>query len=100
MRDDEQFKDFYIKHSDITNSSLYLRKEILKEQNGKENSQNLTDHFYYKVTTTEESKEIEKMKVELVGSFITYELHLQRRKKENGFGIAFKIEKDEEVVDG
>ncbi|KAL2526707.1 Uncharacterized protein Adt_11761 [Abeliophyllum distichum] len=40
------------------------------------------------------------MKVEeLVGSLMTYELHLQRRKKEKGSSIAFKIKNHEDKVD-
>ncbi|KAL2461743.1 Uncharacterized protein Adt_45163 [Abeliophyllum distichum] len=100
IRDDEQFKDFYTKLSDITNTAYTLGKKYSESKIVRKILRSLPDRFHSKVTVIEESKEIENMKVEeFMVSLMTYELHLQRRKKEKRSSIAFKIKNHEDEVD-
>jgi hypothetical protein len=68
MLEDETFREFYSKMSDLRNSLVSLGKTV--------------SDVKLKVTTIEESKDLEEMKIEeLVGSLQTYELSLLPVKK-------------------
>jgi len=80
--DDEIFREFYSKMSDLRNSMVSLGKSISDVKLIQKLLRSLLERFRIKVTTIEESKDLEEMKIEeLVGSFQTYELSLPPVKK-------------------
>jgi hypothetical protein len=82
MLEDETFREFYSKMSDLRNSMVSLRKPISDVKLICKILKSLPMRFRIKVTTIEESKDLEKMKIEeLVGSLQTYELSLLPIKK-------------------
>jgi hypothetical protein len=77
MLEDETFGEFYTKISDLRNSMVSLGKQILDVKLIKKILRSLPERFRIKVTTIEESKDLEEMKIEeLVGSLQTYEYSL------------------------
>jgi hypothetical protein len=81
MLEDETFGEFYSKMSDLRNSMVSLDKPISDVKLIRKILRSLP-HFRIKVTTIEESKNLEEMKIEeLVGSLQTYELSLPPVKK-------------------
>jgi hypothetical protein len=82
MMDDETFGEFYSNTSDLRNSMVSLGKTILNVKLIRKIIISLPHRFRIKVTTIEESKDLEEMKIEeLVGSLQTYELSLPPVKK-------------------
>jgi hypothetical protein len=82
MHEDEKFKEFYSKMSDLRNSMVSLGKSISDVKLIRKILRSLPVRFRIKVTTIEESKDLEEMKIEeLVGSLQTYELSLPPIKK-------------------
>jgi hypothetical protein len=82
MHEDEKFKEFYSKMSDLRNSMVSLGKSISDVKLIRKILRSLPERFRIKVTTIEESKDLEEMKIEeLVGSLQTYELSLPPIKK-------------------
>jgi hypothetical protein len=82
MLEEETFREFYSKMSDLRNSMVSLGKPISDVKLNRKILRSLPKHFRIKVTTTEESKDLEEMKIEeLVGSLQTYELSLPSVKK-------------------
>jgi hypothetical protein len=82
MLEDETFREFYTKMSDLRNSMVSLGKTISDVKLIRKIIRSLPERFRIKVTTIEESKDLEKMKIEeLVGSLQTYELSLPSVKK-------------------
>jgi uncharacterized membrane protein len=82
MLEDETFGEFYPKMSDLRNSMVSLGKPVLDVKLIRKILRSLPERFRIKVTTIEESKDLEEMKVEeLVGSLQTYELSLPSVKK-------------------
>jgi len=82
MLEEETFGEFYSKMSDLRNSMVSLGKPILDLELIRKILRSLPKHFRIKVTTIEESKDLEEMKIEeLVGSLQTYELSLPPVKK-------------------
>jgi RNA-binding protein YhbY len=82
MMEDETFGEFYSKMSDLRNSMVSLGKTDLDVKLICKILRSLLEHFRIKVTTFEESKELEEMKIEeLVGSLQTSELSLPPVKK-------------------
>jgi hypothetical protein len=82
MLEDETFEEFYSKMSDLTNSMVSLGKPISDVKLIRKILRSLPERFRIKVTTIEESKDLEEMKIEeLVGSLQTYELSLPPVKK-------------------
>lgn len=80
MRDDNYFKNFFAKLSDITNSTDTLGKKYSKCKIVKKIIISLFNRLHPKVVVIEKSKNIESMKVEeLAGSLMTYKLHLHKR---------------------
>ena len=77
MEEDESFDKFYGKLNDIVNSAFNLRETIPKPKIVKKVLRSLPERFHAKITTIEESKDIDKIPLtELVGNLQTYELGL------------------------
>jgi hypothetical protein len=82
MLEEETFGEFYSKISDFRNSMVSLGKSISDVKLIRKILRSLPKHFRIKVTTMEERKDLEEMKIEeLVGSLETYELSLPPVKK-------------------
>jgi arginine repressor len=88
MLEEETFREVYSKISDLRNSMVSLRKSISDVKLIQKILRSFPECFRIKVTTIEESKDLEEMKIEeLVGSFQTYEYSLPpvRKAKTNAF---------------
>jgi hypothetical protein len=82
MLEEETFGEFYSKMNDLRNSMVSLGKPISDVKLIRKILRSLSERFRIKVTTIEESKDLEEMKIEeLVGSLQTYELSLPPVKK-------------------
>jgi hypothetical protein len=82
MLEDETFREFYSKMNDLRNSMVSLGKFVSDVKLICKILRSLPERFRIKVTTIEESKDLEEMKFEeLVGSLQTYELSLPPVKK-------------------
>ena len=69
MEEDESFDEFYAKLKDIVNSDFNLRETILEPKIVRKVLKSLPKRFHAKITTIEESKDIEKIPlIELVGN--------------------------------
>ena len=91
--EDESFDKFYAKLKDIVNSAFNLRETILKPKIVRKVLKSLPEIFHAKITTIEESKDIERIPlIELVGNLQKYELGLTRiGKSGKSKGIALKV---------
>ena len=79
MEEDELFDEFYAKLKDIVNLTFNLRETILKPKIVRKVLKSLPERFHAKITTIEESKDIDKIPLtELVRNLQTYELGLTR----------------------
>ena len=79
MEEDESFDEFYAKLKDIVNSAFNLRETIFEPKIVKKVLRSLPERFHAKITTIEESKDIDKIPLtKLVGDLQTYELGLSR----------------------
>jgi uncharacterized coiled-coil DUF342 family protein len=82
MLEEEIFGEFYSKMSDLRNSMVSVGKPVSDVKLIQKILRSLPKRFRIKVTTIEESKDLEEMKIEeLVGSLQTYELSLPPVKK-------------------
>ena len=82
MKEDESFDEFYAKVKDIVNLAFNLEETILEPKIVRKVLRSLLERFLAKITTIEESKDIEKIPLtELVGNMQTYELGLTRIRK-------------------
>jgi hypothetical protein len=76
MLEEETFGEFYSKMNDLRNSMVSLRKPFWDVKLIRKILRSLHEHFRIKVTTIEESKDLEEMKIEeLVGSLQTMEFY-------------------------
>jgi RNA-binding protein YhbY len=67
--EDETFGEFYSKMSDLRNQMVSLGKTVLDVKLIRKILRSLPERFKIKVTTIEESRDLEEMKIEeLVGS--------------------------------
>ena len=79
MEKDELFDEFYAKLKDIVNLAFNLGETILEPKIVRKVLRSLPERFHAKITTIEESKDIDKIPLtELVGNLQTYELGLTR----------------------
>ena len=79
MEEDESFNEFYAKLKDIVNLAFNLEETIPKPKIVRKVLRFLPKRFHAKITTIEESKDIEKIPlIELVVNLQTYELVLTR----------------------
>jgi hypothetical protein len=105
MLEDETFNEFYTRISDLINSMVSLGKKVSDVKLIKKIIRSLPERFKIKVTTIEESKDLESMKIEkLVGSFQTYEYSLPsiRKAKEINLKVSKKkirVSSDEDSND-
>jgi RNA-binding protein YhbY len=92
MLEDETFNEFYTKIRDIRNSMINLGKKVSDAKLIKKILRSLPERFRIKVTTIEESKDLDTIKIEeLVSSLRTYEFSLLPLRKSKF--IALKVEK-------
>jgi hypothetical protein len=88
MLEDETFREFYNEMTNLRNSMISLRKTISDVKLIRKILRSFPARFRIKVTTIEENKDLEEMKIEeLVGSLKTYELSLPPVKKVKTFGL-------------
>ena len=79
MEEDESFDEFYAKLKDIVKSAFNLGETIPEPKIVRKVLRSLPERFHAKITTIEESKDIDKIPlIELVGNLQTYELGLTR----------------------
>ena len=79
MDKDESFDEFYAKLKDIVNSAFNLGEQILKPKIVRKILRSLPKRFHAKITTTEESKDLDSIPLTmLIGNLQTYELWLAR----------------------
>ena len=77
MEEDESFDEFYAKLKDIVNLTFNLGEIIPESKIVRKVLRSLPKRFHAKITTIEESKDIDKIPLtELVGNLQTYELGL------------------------
>jgi len=109
MLEDETFSEFYTRISDLRNSMVSLEKMVPDVKLIKKILRSLLERFRIKVTTIEESKDLESMKIEeLVGSLQSYEYSLPpiRKVKEIALKaskkrtrVVFDEDSDDEIED-
>jgi hypothetical protein len=93
MLENETFGEFYTRINDLRNSMVSLGKKVSDAKLIKKILRSLPERFKIKVTSIEESKDLDSMKIEeLVGSLQTYEYFLPPVKKAKG--MAFKATKN------
>ena len=100
MHENQTFSSFYSELSDIVNSSFNLREPIPNSKVVRKILRSLQERFRLKVTTTEESKDIDSMRVdELVDSIQMYEMNLpnSHNPKDSTFKASENEEKDIEM---
>ena len=79
MEEDKSFDEFYAKLRDIVNSAFNLEETIPKPNIVRKVLRSLLERFHAKITTIEESKDIDKIPlIELVGNLQTYELRFNK----------------------
>ena len=79
MEEDESFDEFYAKFKDIVNSIFNLGETIPEPQIVRNVLRSLLERFHAKITTIEESKDINKIPLtKMVGNLQNYELGLTR----------------------
>ena len=82
MEEDELFDEFYAKFKDIVNSTFNLGETIPEPKIVRKVLRSLPERFHAKITTIEESKDIDQIPlIELLGNLQTYELGLSRIEK-------------------
>jgi len=96
MLENETFGEFYTMINDLRNSMVSLGKKVSDAKLIKKILRSLPERFKIKVTSIEESKDLDSMKIEeLLGSLKTYEYSLPPVKKEKG--MAFKATKSKKT---
>ena len=93
MEEDVSFDKFYAKLKDIVNSAFNLGETIPKPKIVRKVLKSLPERFHAKITTIEESKDIDKIPLtELVGNLQTYKLGLTRiGKSSKGKSMVLKV---------
>ncbi|KAL5541374.1 hypothetical protein UlMin_042465 [Ulmus minor] len=93
MEEGEKVADFNAKLIDITNRSCLLGEEYIESKIVRKILRSLPHRFQGKVIVIEESKNVDKIRLEeLIGSLETFEMGLGEEKKEKNKNIAFKSE--------
>ena len=97
MEEDESIDEFYAKLKDIVNLTFNLGETIPEPKVVRKVLRFLPERFYVKITTIEESKDIDFIPLtELVGNLQTYELGLTRiGKGSKSKSIALKAKSNE-----
>jgi hypothetical protein len=93
--DDETFGEFYTKINNQRNLMVSLGKMISDLKLIKKILRSLPERFRIKVTTIEESKDLDSMKIEeLVGSLQTYKYSLPPIRKEKAIALTASKKKN------
>ena len=109
MEDHEKFGEFHAKLMDIMNSSFNLSEPIPNSKVVRKILRSLPERFRAKVTTIEESKDVDSLKVdELIVSLQTFEMTLGSPRKSKGIALnaikdeylGSECENDEKMLDG
>ena len=88
MGDDEAFNSFYGKLNEIVIAKLNLGEKIEDSKAVRKILRSLSESFRAKVTAIEESKALDKIKIqELIGSLQTYELGLPSQKSSKSLAL-------------
>ena len=88
MGDDEAFDSFYGKLNEIVIAKLNLGEKIEDSKVVRKILRSLPESFRAKVTTIEESKDLDEIKIqELIGSLQTYELGLPSHKSSKSLAL-------------
>ena len=97
MDEDESSNEFYAKLKDIVNSAFNLGEKIPKPTIVKKILRSLQEIFHVKITTIEESKDLDSIPlIELIGNLQTYELGLVRVDKgSKSKNMALKVKNDD-----
>ena len=97
MEEDESFDEFYAKLNDIVNLAFNLGEHILEPKIVKKILRSLLERFHTKITTIEESKDLNSIPLtKLIGNLQTYELRLTRvGKGSKGKNMALTIKNDD-----
>ena len=98
MDEEEAFDEFYAKLKNIANSNFNLGEKIPKPKIVRKILRSLPERFHAKITTIEESKDIDIIPLtELIENLQTYELGLVRiGKGSKSKNMALKAKNDEE----
>ena len=88
MGDEEYFDSFYGKLNEIEIAKLNLGEKIEDAKVVRKILRSLPENFHVKVTTIEESKDLDEIKIqELIGSLQTYELGLPSHKSSKSLAL-------------
>jgi hypothetical protein len=88
MLENETLGEFYTRINDLRNSMVSLGKRVSDVKLIKMILRSLPEGFRIKVTSIEESKNLDSMKIEeFVGSLQTYEYSLPPVRKAKGIGL-------------
>jgi len=88
MLENETFGEFYTRINDLINLMVSLGKKVSDAKLIKKILRSLPKRFRIKMTSIEESKDLDSMKIEeLLGSLQTYEYSLPPVKKANGMAF-------------
>ena len=99
MLEDETFSDLYRKLSDSTNSSFAFGEPYTDVKIIHKILRSLLKRFHSKVTSLEDSKDLDNMKVEeLVGSLITYKMKLKPKKKDRKISLKTKVKNKADTI--
>ena len=89
MSEDESFDSFYRKLNEVVISKFNLGEKTEDSKVVRKILRSLPESFRAKLTTIEESKDLDEIKVqELIGSLQTYELSLPNQRKSSPGGVA------------
>ena len=106
ISENESFDSFYSKLNEVAISKFNLGEKIKDSKGVRKILRSLPESFHAKVTTIEESKDLDEIKVqELIGSLQTYELSLPNQRKSKSLalktineGVEAHGSSDEDVV--
>ena len=88
MSEDESFNSFYSKLNEVVVGKFNLREKTEDSKIVRKILRSLLESFRVKVTTIEESKDLDDIKVqELIGSLQTYELSLPNQRKSKSLAL-------------
>ena len=88
MSEDESFDSFYSKLNEVVVSKFNLGEKTKDSKIVRKILRSLSESFRAKVTTIEESKDLDDIKVqELIGYFQTYELSLPNQRKSKSLAL-------------
>ena len=94
MSDDKLFDSFYGRLNEILIAKLNLGEKIEEAKVVRKILRSLPESFLAKVTTIEESKDLDEIKIqELIGSLQTYELRLPSHKSKKSLALKTTIER-------